>query len=385
MILAVMMPRVGFVLEQALGHVAYGMSLRRALSTRSDIECEWIDVSFSEGGLGRVPFLGTSYALRGNVRARLGIARAHRRRPLNALFIHTSMVGLLSLDYIRRIPTMLSLDATPLNYDELAAWYGHKTQNAVVERGKLMVHRAVMARARKITTWSEWAKASLVEHYGVAAERVVVIPPGTTLENFPDPSTRGTRRPGPMRILFVGGDFERKGGDLLLDVFRKYLRATCELHLVTNADVPSRDGVWSYRGVKPHSRELLALYADADVFAFPTRADCYGVVLSEAMASSLPIVTTRVAAIPEAVQDGESGFVIESDDAEALRDRLERLAQSPELRAQMGRCSRRVGEERFDMNKNANQIAEILLKLGKRRSAGREALDRPLSPAHRDA
>jgi glycosyltransferase involved in cell wall biosynthesis len=188
-----------------------------------------------------------------------------------------------------------------------------------------------------------------------------------------------------MRILFVGGDFERKGGDLLLDVFRKYLRATCELHLVTNADVPSRDGVWSYRGVKPHSRELLALYADADVFAFPTRADCYGVVLSEAMASSLPIVTTRVAAIPEAVQDGESGFVIESDDAEALRDRLERLAQSPELRAQMGRCSRRVGEERFDMNKNANQIAEILLKLGKGRSAGREALDRPLSPAHRDA
>jgi glycosyltransferase involved in cell wall biosynthesis len=385
MIVADMKPRVGFVLEQALGHVAYGMSLRRALSTRNDIECEWIDVSFSEGGLGRVPLLGKSYALRGNVRARLGIARAQRRRPLDALFIHTSMVGLLSLDYIRRIPTMLSLDATPLNYDELAAWYGHKTQNAVVERGKLMVHRAVMARARTITTWSEWAKASLVEHYGVAADRVVVIPPGTTLENFPDPSTRGTRRPGPMRILFVGGDFERKGGDLLLDVFRKYLRATCQLHLVTNATVPSGDGVWSYRGVKPHSRELLALYADADVFAFPTRADCFGVVLSEAMASSLPIVTTRVAAIPEAVQDGESGFVIESGDAAALRDRLERLADSPDLRERMGRCSRRVGEERFDMNKNANQIAEILLELGNGRSAGRAALRGPLSPAHRDA
>ena len=360
-----MKPRVGFVLEQALGHVAYGMSLRQALSKRGDIECEWLEVSFDDEGFGRVPLLGKSYALRGNVRARRQIAGAHRRRPLDALFVHTSMIGLLSLDYMRAIPTMLSLDATPLNYDELGAWYGHKKQNRWVERAKLLVHRAVMRRARTVTTWSQWAKDSLVRDYGVAADAVSVIPPGTTLSNFPDPSTRGPRRPGPMRILFVGGDFVRKGGDLLLDVFRKHLRRSCELHMVTNADIPTGDGVWSYRGIKPHSPDLLALCAEADVFAFPTRADCFGVVLSEAMASSLPIVTTRVAAIPEAITDGQSGFVIESGDAEALRDRLERLAASPDLRARMGRSSRRVGEDRFDMDKNANRIADLLLELSR--------------------
>jgi glycosyltransferase involved in cell wall biosynthesis len=83
------------------------------------------------------------------------------------------------------------------------------------------------------------------------------------------------------------------------------------------------------------------------------------------MASSLPIVTTRVAAIPEAITDGQSGFVIESGDAEALRDRLERLAASPDLRARMGRSSRRVGEDRFDMDKNANRIADLLLELSR--------------------
>jgi glycosyltransferase involved in cell wall biosynthesis len=127
-----------------------------------------------------------------------------------------------------------------------------------------------------------------------------------------------------------------------------------------------------HRGLKPQSPELLRLYAEADVFVLPTRADCFGVVLGEAMAASLPIVTTRVAAIPEAVEDNESGFVIEPDDAEALRDRLERLVSDPELRARMGRCARRIGEERFDINKNAERIADLLLEII-RRGKGKRA------------
>jgi glycosyltransferase involved in cell wall biosynthesis len=228
-----------------------------------------------------------------------------------------------------------------------------------------MVHRAVMRRARKLTAWSEWTKRSLVGAYGVDADVVTVIPPGTILSNFPNPSARGPRRPGPVRILFVGGDFVRKGGDLLLDVYRGHLRGSCELHLVTAANIPSGEGVHVHGGVKPHSPELLALYADADVFVLPTRGDCLAVVLGEAMASSLPIITTRVGAHAEAVQDGESGFVIDPDDAEALRRSLERLASDPDLCARMGQRSRRLGEERFDMSKNASQIADILVGLAR--------------------
>jgi glycosyltransferase involved in cell wall biosynthesis len=358
-----MKPRIGFVLEQGLGHVAYGMSLRRALAARDDMECVWLEVSFSNDGFERLPFLGGNYAFRGNVRARHAIAAARRAGPLDALFIHTSMVAILSGDYIAKTPTLLSLDATPLNYDELAVWYGHKVGHPAVERAKLLVHRAIMRRARKFTAWSDWTKDSLVRDYGVDARDVTVIPPGTILSNFPDPNTRGERRPGPVRLLFVGGDFVRKGGDLLLDVFRRHLRASCELHLVTGADVPSGDGVHVHRGVKPHSPELLRLYAEADAFVLPTRGDCLAVVLGEAMASSLPIVTTRVGAHAEAVEDGESGFVIDVDDGEALRRSLERLATDPGLCARMGQRSRRLGEARFDMNKNANQIADLLVDM----------------------
>jgi glycosyltransferase involved in cell wall biosynthesis len=222
-----------------------------------------------------------------------------------------------------------------------------------------------MRHARWYTTWSRWAKDSLVKDYLVDADRVTVLHPGTTISNFPDPEANGPRKPGPLRLLFVGGDFKRKGGDLLLDVYRSHFRGRCELHLVTGAEVEKEEGVHVYRGVKPHSPELLGLYADADAFVLPTRGECLAVVLGEAMASGLPIITTRVGAHAEAVEDGESGFVLDVDDARGLRESIESLVDSPERAAHMGRRSRAIGEDRFDMDKNANRIADLLVELAR--------------------
>jgi glycosyltransferase involved in cell wall biosynthesis len=353
--------RVGFVIEQALGHVAYGMGLRQALAERNDIDPVWIDIPYTPDGFGRLPVVGRNWTLRGSVRAYRAIEEAHKKRPFDALFLHTQTISIFSARHMRRIPTLLSLDATPINYDELASSYGDKVDAAFIERAKLWAHRSVMRSVRKFTAWSQWAKNSLVKDYGADPEKITVIHPGTVLSNFPDPKKRGPRRAGPLRILFVGGDFVRKGGDLLLDVCTTRLKGKVELHLVTAADIPAQEGVFVYRGVKPHSPVLLERYADADVFVLPTRGDCLAVVLGEAMASSLPIITTPVGAHAEAVENGESGFIIGVGDREALASSLERLANDPELAARMGKRSREIGEERFDMHANANRIADILV------------------------
>jgi glycosyltransferase involved in cell wall biosynthesis len=81
------------------------------------------------------------------------------------------------------------------------------------------------------------------------------------------------------------------------------------------------------------------------------------------MASGLPIITTCVGAHEEAVEQGESGFVIDPDDGRTLGDRLEQLVGDPELVVRMGRRSRQIGEERFDMDKNANRIADLLVSM----------------------
>jgi hypothetical protein len=363
--------RIGFAMEQTLGHVAYGLSLRAALAKRSDVECQWLDVPFAADGIGRVPLLGTNWTVRGSLRAARAIAGANAERPLDALFVHTQTIGLFSAPFMAKIPTLMSVDATPMNYDDLAHYYGDRVHPPPIERVKLWAHRAVMKRSRWFTTWSQWAKDSLIRDYGVAGDKITVIHPGTVLGNFPAPETRRPKRGGPLQVLFVGGDFPRKGGDLLLEAERA-LRGKIELHLVTGADVPASPGVSVYRGLKPHSPELLRRYAEADVFVLPTRADCLAVVLGEAMASSLPIITTRVGAHAEAVEDGKSGFVIDVDDAQALRDRLERLAADPELSHRMGQRAREIGAERFDMEKNANRILDILVTL--RRSTNGDAV-----------
>ena len=144
--------------------------------------------------------------------------------------------------------------------------------------------------------------------------------------------------------------------------------------MTCSAKIASDDGEHVYCGVRPRSPKLLRLYADADVFVLPTPGDCLAAVLGEAMASSLPIITTRVGAHAEAVREGESGFVIDVDDAEALQSRLGLLAKNPDLCARLGARSRQIGEERFDMTKNANRIADLLLEMlqtGRARSNGR--------------
>jgi glycosyltransferase involved in cell wall biosynthesis len=365
------------VIEQAMGHVSYGLGLRQALANRDDLEAEWIDVPFGPGRFGRLPVVGRNWTLRGSARAARAIAAADRRRPLDALFIHTQTISLLSGPLMARIPTLLSLDATPINYDELAAPYRAAVHGPHIERAKQWAHRNVMKHAAAFTTWSEWARRSLVQDYGVPAERVTVLYPGTVISGFADPSARQPRQGTPLNVLFVGGDFRRKGGDLLLDIVRRHFRGRIELHLVTDADVPAGDGVFVHRGVKPLSPELLARFAAADVFALPTRGDCLAMVMGESMAACVPVITTRVGAHAEAVEDGHSGFLIDPDDGEALRDRLDRLERDRIRCFEMGMQARRVGEARFDMRKNAHRIASILLEIAER--PGRRAIGENLS------
>jgi glycosyltransferase involved in cell wall biosynthesis len=364
-------PRVGFLMEQALGHVAYGLGLREALARRTDIECVWLDIPFGLGRFGAIPVMGRNWTLRGSARAWRAGERASRDRPFDALFVHTQTIALFLAKHMARVPTLLSLDATPLNYDELSHAYRDPVHAAPLERAKLWAHRKVMSNARHFTTWSEWAKASLVGDYRASAEKVTVIHPGTVVWKFPDPKLRTERHDGRLRVLFVGGDFERKGGDLLLDVWRRELRDVAELHLVTSKSLPSEPNLFSYQGLKPYSPELLKLYADCDVFVLPTRGDCLAMVLGEAMAACLPIITTRVGGHAEAVEDQGSGFLLDVDDARGLAARIKQLAADRGLAFRMGQRARQVGEERFDMHKNANRIADLMLELaGRERAAG---------------
>jgi glycosyltransferase involved in cell wall biosynthesis len=369
--------RIGFVLEQALGHVTYGRNIASAVSVRDDVDPVWLEVPFApDTRLARLPFVRNNWTLRASLEARRLWNQANAR-SFDSVFLHTQTVSLFAGGLMREVPTVLSLDATPLNFDAVGAAYGHAEGNPFVEALKRRAYKRVFARAALYTTWSQWTKDSLTNDYGVDASRVRVLHPGADLSLYPfgrAPRKAATGRP--LRLLFVGGDFTRKGGDLLLTLLGGPLAGRCELDVVSNAAIPLTAGVRQHRNVGPNSPELLALYKSADVFVLPTRADCLAVVLGEAMASALPIITTPVGAHAEAVRDGQTGYLIDADDLSALHDRIERLIAQPGLALEMGRRGRILGEDRFDARKNAQAIGDMLIEAARRETPAANDNDR---------
>ncbi|MGV3723057.1 MAG: glycosyltransferase family 4 protein, partial [Actinomycetota bacterium] len=288
-----------------------------------------------------------------------------RRRAgsLDGALFHTQVTSLLSCGLMRTMPSVVSLDATPLQIDALGAHYGHTpSASARVENLKRRLNQRSFSAARRLVAWSQWAKDSLVADYGVRPEKVSVIPPGIDTSRWRFPQRR-LRHDGALNILFVGGDFQRKGGDTLLEAFQRLPRSIrARLHVVTMTEglLDGTPGVTVYRGLTPNSDALLRLYAQADLFVFPTRADCLPLAVMEALAAGLPVITTRVAALPEAVAHGESGWVVQPDDPAAMADAIASLAEDPVRRAQFGKAARETALARFDAAVNYRRLVEVL-------------------------
>lgn len=333
-------------MEQTLGSVTHYLNLRQNDDALAGCKPNWLPVEYQPGKL--------PWTVNGSLIARRELGPVVS--DVDAIFIHTTTLAPLCVDYFRRKPTVLSSDGTPLNKRTMRAAYGLKPEWRAAESAKRLLYREVFAQARGFVAWSHWTKQSFVEDYGCAESDVTVIPPGIDCSRF----VVGDRAHELPRLLFVGGDFERKGGDLLLKVFRERLRGKAELLLVTGAPIAAEPGVRLYSGLKPNSEELLELYRTSDIFVLPTRGDCYPLVCMEALASGLPMVATRVGGIPDMVQQGKTGYLVEVDDAGGLGDALLALIENPAERQAMSEQCRQDALSRFDARKNARRLFEFI-------------------------
>jgi glycosyltransferase involved in cell wall biosynthesis len=284
-----------------------------------------------------------------------------RRHPLDALFFHTQVTALFAQGLMARIPSVVSMDATPLGFDSIGLPYDHvPSVYPPVEAIKNALTRRTFNAATRLITWHEWGKESLIRDYAVDGKKILVVPPGIDLErwNFPRASAPSST---PVRLLFVGGDFRRKGGYILLDAFKRSLADSCTLDIVTRETV-STDGLRNVRvhhGMAANAPELLALYSQADIFVFPTFADTLPLVIMEALASSLPVITTNVGALREEVQDGYNGLVVPPRDVSALADATLRLVRNPLLRAEMSAAARLTADRKFNGAVNYRRLLDI--------------------------
>jgi glycosyltransferase involved in cell wall biosynthesis len=157
-------------------------------------------------------------------------------------------------------------------------------------------------------------------------------------------------------FLFVGRFVKEKGIFDLLDAYAQLPAATSmSIALVLVGDGPDRRDLLA-RAAKVSSgtvrvleflqrEDLAQIYALAEVLIFPTHSDPWGLVVNEAMACGLPLITTDVAGCaPDLVHDGGNGLIVPSHNPSRLADAMEKLAAGPALRARMASQSQAVIE-----------------------------------------
>jgi glycosyltransferase involved in cell wall biosynthesis len=238
----------------------------------------------------------------------------------------------------------------------MAEGYGHRADRyGPIRRLKHRLNRQVFAGASHCVGWSSWAAKSIVEDYGVDPARVSVIPPGVDTSRW-HPVDRAAS--DDFRVLFVGGEFGRKGGELLLEAF-KSLSPRAELYIVTKTAIAPSDRVHIVNDLGPNDPRLIDLYRSSDVFALPSLAETFGIAAVEASAMGLPVVASSSGGLTEIVVDGETGLTVVPGDIDSLATALVRLERDPALRRRLGQGARTRALERFDVATNAVQLFEL--------------------------
>lgn len=272
------------------------------------------------------------------------------------LHFHTQVQAFGAIELMGRIPTVVSCDTTAY----------HESRDQAIPHPSpgpnIAIEGEVFRAAAHIVTWSDWARGSVIAEHGIAEDKVTTILPGARLEALAPPLFAAHHR---LRILFVGGDFKRKGGWDLLEVFSQRFADSAELHLVTRDPVESSvPNVFIHRGVSAYSPQWHEQFRSADVFVMPTYSDCMPLVFQEAAAYGLALLGTSVGAIPEMVLAGENGYIIEPGDRLALAECLRAVIDNRDELMRMRKRSRELALERFDAAKNFRRLANLFRQIG---------------------
>jgi glycosyltransferase involved in cell wall biosynthesis len=350
------------------GIVTQIQNLREVLGKRKDIECTWLFVERQPPEIiSHIPPFSQNWTLKAGMVMRSRIRALERKGKTfdAALFNHITPLSLLGR-FQRRVPIIISIDTTPRLLERYGKWYNTRPANrrSAIETFKHNHVSGIYHRAAYLFAWTGQVRRSLVEDYGVSDKKITVLAPGIDLRKWNGAAEKSNDIHRKVCILFVGGEFRRKGGDLLVKLARQPEFLDCEFHFATQSfEGTPAPNIFIHTNLSPNSDLLISLYRSADIFALPTRGDLFAVSGLEAMSMGLPVVMTDVGATREMVHDGTTGYVIPVDDENALRERLLALVRNEELRRNLGRNGRKMAEELVDGEKNADLIVETLRRV----------------------
>ena len=183
------------------------------------------------------------------------------------------------------------------------------------------LERGIYHNAARVFTRSTDVRADLGEYYQLPEEKSVCVYAGNNVHVSADYAMDNEDYTN-QNVLFVGGDWERKGGPTLVEAFREVQKVHPQARLTiagveVNVDLPNCTVLG-----KVGLSELSQQYSRASIFCLPTLLEPFGIVFVEAMLHRLPIVATRGGAVPDMVREGINGHLVGAHDAKSLATAL---------------------------------------------------------------
>lgn len=365
---------VAFVNENTLGHTSYLPRFVECFSSHPEWDClpTQIDATplpprlrGSERGIRGLSKFGldwqiTRWRRAASLNAAAKLSELSRSQRIDAIVVNTQSVGLEFSRLLPGIPYWVALDAT---FEQLARspWFRPTSFSGwfhpITLRWLRRRERHLFSEARGLLPWSESVAESLRSEYGIPAARIHKLPPSL---NDPGPRGNSDKKSSKANLLFIGGDFHRKGGEELVEVWKTHFRSQAVLHVVTRSKVVPEEDLFVYSGVEAGSAEWRRLWEKADIFVFPSQMETFGIVLIEAMAFGVPAISANTGAAQELLGDGLAGIMLPSRAASCLKEAIQNLLTNLELRHQLAVHARERFLRDFELHCNAERLATLL-------------------------
>ncbi|OGU14409.1 MAG: hypothetical protein A2X61_12795 [Ignavibacteria bacterium GWB2_35_12] len=254
-------------------------------------------------------------------------------------------------------------DYTNLNKSSII--YGNKLEQSAYDRSKLIIFS------------SDWAVQTALENYNVDKNKIHVVPFGANIETeltYDEMKTIvQSRKNDILKILFVGVNWYRKGGDILLQAVKELIKSgfKIELNVIgTNPKLNDEDYKFTIihgflrKWIPQENKKILDLYKSSHIFIMPTRAEAYGIVFCEANAFGLPALGPDIGGVPTIIKDGINGYLIRHEKAvESIVKSFSEIFSDSNKYTELALSSFNEFKNRLNWNISAKKVKELLYQI----------------------
>jgi glycosyltransferase involved in cell wall biosynthesis len=280
--------------------------------------------------------------------------RELEKRPVDILFVSASPQ---LIAYTKTpIPIIYMTDAT---FSQIQGYYPYFSNlaNYNIKAG-IEIDKRAFEKAAHCMLASEWNRQSALEDYKINGNKISVAPLGANMDHVPQSIELNKNQSVQCRLLFLGVEWDRKGGDIVLEAFQLLKQKGINVHLhiigcVPPVDVSTEKNIIVIPFLDKNRQEdfeqLHKIFLQTDFLLLPTRAECAGVVFCEASAYGIPSITTDTGGVTTYVKNNINGFALPfSADAQAYASQIEKIFNDKEKMVSLKNSSRNYYEEQLD-------------------------------------